>query len=145
MKLPEKLREWLPFALITGTIAAIGTLLTSIYKDAACPFLAHVLPAIKNQTLLLLCLLLFLACGLLAAWVCFLIFGEKPIMDKYVVMPDRAFAKHKKTGQIVCASCLVVGTISPLVKGHDLQQRKVWACMNKTCGTMYPRKLPQED
>ena len=82
MKLPEEIKKWWPVALISALLGGIGILSTSIWQDAAGPFLERVVPAIKNQTLLLLCLLLCLVIVLLVAWICFLLRADKTDREK---------------------------------------------------------------
>jgi hypothetical protein len=146
MKLPEKVREWWPLALITAILSGIASLLTSIYKDAAGPFLEHVLPTIKNQTLLLLCLMLVLACMLLAAWLLFFLVGDEKerLRRHYRMLPDPGYAVHYKTGQRVCSGCLIKGTVAPLVKGWEDGVR-VWMCVNDPCKMEFPMKTPDEE
>jgi hypothetical protein len=143
MKLPEKVREWWPLALISGILGGIGTLLTSIYQDAVGPFLAHVLPAVNNKTLLLLCLLLFLVCMLMIAWVAFIAFGDKArMMRNYEHLETRGFWVHRKTGKRVCGNCLIKGIESPLtvlsVSGYRSGSVILWVCGNKDCDKRYP-------
>jgi hypothetical protein len=126
MKLPRKVQEWWPLALITGILSAIGALLTAIYKDSVGPFVQHVLPAINNQTLLLLCLLQFLVCVLLVAWMIFLLRGDdgaKKWKNQYEFLPSRGFYKHKDSEGIICGKCFVSSIQAPLGKHNERNQK----------------------
>jgi hypothetical protein len=146
VSLKESIRERLPLVLLTGISGAIGVLLASIYRDAIAPFLQNVLPAINNKTLLSLCLLLFLVCVVLAAWVCILVFGdEKSRLIKQHEKSERGFWVDKKTGVRVCGTCLLMrGIQSPISLGRIPAGAGTGAfpftalkCSNADCGQFY--------
>ncbi|MGB7749353.1 MAG: hypothetical protein WBN75_18930 [Verrucomicrobiia bacterium] len=147
LKLKESIKERLPLALLTATLGLIAGLLASIYHDALDPFLQSVLPAINNKTLLLLCLLLFLVCVILAAWVCILVFGDEKnaLRNQYRFNKERGFWIHKKTGEKVCAVCLVthgkeyplrLRVMAPTDQPFKIPQ-KMWLCSNDQCMEFY--------
>src|SRR5438132_1627156 len=72
MKLPEPLKGHLTTILVTTISALCVFFATKIYHDISAPFLAHVVPAISNATLLSACLLLLLLVVLLVLWVIYL-------------------------------------------------------------------------
>jgi hypothetical protein len=143
MKISEAIKERILIGLITLLSGAIGVLLTSIYKDAAAPFLQNVMPAINNKTLLLLCLLLLLIILILGTWIAFLVFGDKTkrIMRKYEFVKTRGFYVHRQTGGKICANCLISNGIeSPLTPSVVAGNRFYWECAILACGRKYEMK-----
>jgi hypothetical protein len=142
MKISEVIKERILIGLITLLSGAIGVLLTSIYKDAAAPFIQNVLPAINNKTLLLLCLLLFLIILILGTWIAFLVFGDKTkrTLRKYEFEKIAGFYMNRITGQKVCAHCLLSKGIESPLAVNVFQSSYVWQCVISTCESRWVMK-----
>jgi hypothetical protein len=72
MKVPPKIAEWWPLALLIGLLTAIGWFGSQIAHAAAEPFWTHIAPAIPQTLVMSLCCILLLAIILLAFWVIYL-------------------------------------------------------------------------
>jgi hypothetical protein len=146
LNLKETIKEkWLP-ALLLFLIGSAGTILTAIYRESIDPFLTSVLPKMDNKTLLSLCLLLFLICGVLATLLCLqaLKDDKKKLIAEYDATP-RGYYQNRKTGQKVCAACLLSrGVVSPVrirytkaPAGSMEASHDKWQCANKECEESY--------
>ncbi len=117
MKLPETLKEQLVKNLVTALVALFAFFAAKIYHDISAPFLAYVLPAISNETLLSLCLLLLLLVILLVSWVIYLYRvhreptvreREKEIEARFDKFDDRLGVwTHKTEEGYFCPNCKI--------------------------------------
>ena len=134
VKTPELSKDKLLLGLLSLLIGAIGYLATSLCRDSALPFFQHVLPTVNSKTLLLLCLLQFLVCVLLVAYIAILALDKKkPVRDFYNFNTRTGISTHKKTGEMVCARCLLTGVEVPLISLGGTQ----WGCINLACGARF--------
>lgn len=135
MNAKESIKEKLLFGLTGLLLGSIGTILATVYRDAIDPFLTSVLPKVGNKTLMLLCLLLLLVCGLLVAYIFFLILNrEVPLHERYRFDPQTGISTDRKdSDNKVCSKCLLTGVVVPLRLLHNGDLR----CINTACGEQY--------
>jgi hypothetical protein len=143
VKLPERIKDKLTTVLVGGIA---GLFATSIYNDVAGPFLAYVLPAFSNKTLLSACSLLGLLVILLVCWVIYLHRrADKKFHAQFVeTMEPLGFWHHKTKSGFFCPNCKLKHIESQLV-----DKGKLWRCPNHDCNHQvtkleYPEQSPQQ-
>ena len=142
MKLPEPLKTQLTKNLVTALVALFAFFGAKVYHDVSAPFLAHVLPAISNATLLSACSLLLLLVILLVWWVIYLHrvnresqdAKDKAFDDQFLeFLPRLGVWTHKTKSGYFCPNCKARHCESPMRERPD-----GWKCLIRECGYVAP-------
>lgn len=137
MKLPEAIKEWLPKALIAGTVGSLTYFATKTVESASAPFWQHVAPAIPQTLLLSLCCFLLLVAAILAAWVVYLHRSHreptpeaksKVFHGQFVFVPALGLWTHQSKPGYFCPNCKSKEQESPMAD-HE----RGWKCPVKEC------------
>lgn len=124
------------FTLLIGVIGGVvGYLLQISYTAIVIPFIQKLLPSIPQESLLAICIVLFLL--LLISLLALYIFWKKSKtyidLFEYSRDPLVGVSQHKATGEYFCTSCLINRIISPV-----REDETGWYCMRKGCEQKYP-------
>ncbi|HEU0050313.1 MAG TPA: hypothetical protein VFQ43_22185 [Nitrososphaera sp.] len=140
MKVPPKIAEWWPLALLIGLLTAIGWFGSQIVHAAAEPFWTHIAPAIPRTLLLSLCCFLLLAIILLGLWVIYLhrVHREPTEAEKSRAfhdqfgefVADRGVWTHKTKPGYYCPNCKVHLRESRM---KELPEGRGWLCLVHEC------------
>ena len=129
-----KIKGQTRITLITFLIGVVGGvvgyLLQILTTALAIPFIQKILPAMAQESLLTISVILFLL--LLISLVALYIFWKKSKtyidMFEYSRDPLTGVSQHKATGEYFCTSCLIDRIVSP-AREDDTS----WYCMRKGC------------
>jgi hypothetical protein len=127
-------------ALLIGLIGGVvGYLLQIIYTSIAIPFVQTILPSMSQESLLAICIVLFLL--LLISMVSLYIFWKKSKtyidLFEYSRDPLVGVSQHNATGEYFCTSCLINRIISPVREDEN-----GWYCLRKGCEQKYFKSRP---
>ncbi len=121
--------------LIGGIAGVVGYLLQILYTSVAIPFIQKILPSMSQESLLAICIILFLL--LIISLVSLYIFWKKSKtyidLFEYTRDPLIGVSQHKATGEYFCTSCLINRIISPV-----REDETGWYCLRKGCEQKYP-------
>ena len=122
--------------LLIGIIGGVvGYLLQIIFTAIAVPFAQKILPAMSQESLLAISIVLFLL--LLISLFFIYIFWKKSnaYIDvfEYSRDPFIGISQHKATGEYFCTSCLINHILSPV-----REDETGWSCLRKGCEQTYP-------
>ncbi|HUP80908.1 MAG TPA: hypothetical protein VM260_20325 [Pirellula sp.] len=145
MKLPEPLKDRLTTVLVGGIAGLLLFVATKIYHDLSGPFLAYILPAMSNKTLLSVGLLGWLLAILLVCWVIYLHRShrqrtqaetDKAFDDRFLAFDARlGLWTHKTKPGYFCPNCKARHCESPMRERPD-----GWKCLILEC--QYVAKNP---
>lgn len=138
MKLPPKIEEWWPLALLIGILTAIGSFGNQIAKSVADPFWQYIAPEISQKQLLTLCCLLSLAIILLGWWVIYLHwvhrepsareFSERFHAQFFDFDSTLGVWRHRTKPGYFCANCKDNNRESPLIEDGTQFQCPLMGC-----------------
>jgi hypothetical protein len=121
--------------LLIGLIGGVvGYLLQIIYTAIAVPFAQKILPAMSQESLFAISIVLFLL--LLISLLFMYVFWRKSktYIDvfEYSRDPFIGVSQHKATGEYFCTSCLINHILSPV-----REDETGWTCLRKGCEQKY--------
>jgi uncharacterized protein YacL len=136
MRIKGQNRITLTTFLIGVVGGVVGYLLQILYTALVIPFVQKILPAMAQETLLAIGIILFLL--LVISMIALYIFWKKSktFIDvfEYSRDPGTGVSQHKATGEYFCTSCLINRIVSPV-----REDETSWYCMRKGCEQKYPK------